>query len=379
MRYLLLASAFATVVLSGCHAKGSKDEKRDAVVELPVIKLTQKDTVLEQLYVTDIHAIQNVQVRAKVAGYIEDILVDEGKQVKKDQLLFIINDDEYEADLDKAKAAGLQAEAEAKTAEVELSRIKMLVGKKVIAPSEAELGEAKLRVAKAKIEEAKSAEKSCRIRLGYTKVRAPFDGIIDRIPLKRGSLVSEGVLLTSISDLSAMYAYFKFSENEYLHYLKLKKNHKDYATSVDLILADGTGYPQKGEVETMESEFDGNTGSIALRAKFPNPEQILKHGATGKLRLKTMVEDAVLVPQKAVLEIQDKNYVFLLGNDNIIRMKNFVPKARIDEFFIVLSGLKPGDAIVYEGVQTLKEGIQVSPRYLLMDSLIAMSEKTRTF
>jgi RND family efflux transporter MFP subunit len=377
MKWFLLATALVFIVISGCEVKGNNEEKREKAIELPVIRLTPKDTVLEQLYVTDIHAIQNVQVRAKVAGYIEDILVDEGHPVKKGQLLFVLNDDEYQAELAKARAAYLQTAAEAKTAELELKRIRMLVEKKVISASEAELGEARLKLAEAKIEEAKSAEDHCRIRLSYTMVKAPFDGIIDRIPLKRGSLVTEGVLLTSISDLKAMYAYFKVSENEYLHYLRVKKLHEENASSVDLILADGSAYPQKGEIETMESEFDENTGSIAFRAKFPNPDQVLKHGATGKLKLKTIVEDAMLLPQKAVVEIQDKNYVFVVGKDNIIRMKNFLPKTRIDEFIIVQSGLSPEDIIVYEGVQSIREGMLITPRYLALDSLTALNAKTK--
>lgn len=377
MKRFLLATALFYFFIAGCQVKGNHDEKQDNGLELPVIRLTPKDTVLEQLYVTDIHAIQNVQVRAKVAGYIEDILVDEGKSVRKGQLLFVLNDDEYQAELAKAKAAYTQTMAEAKTAELELKRIRMLVEKKVISASEAELGEAKLKLAEAKITEAKSVEEHCQIRLSYTMVRAPFDGIIDRIPLKKGSLVTEGVLLTSISDLRAVYAYFKFSENEYLHYLRSKKLHDENTSAVDLILTDGSIYPQKGEIETMESEFDENTGSIAFRARFPNPDQILKHGATGKLKLKTIVDSAILIPQKAVLEIQDKNYVFLLGKDNLIKMKNIVQKARIEDFIVVQSGLRPGDVIVYEGVQSVKEGMVITPRYLSLDSLLAPNEKIK--
>ncbi len=377
MKWFLLATALVCIAISGCQVKGNSEEKHDRAVDVPVIRLVEKDTVLEQLYVTDIHAIQNVQVRAKVAGYIENILVDEGQTVKKGQLLFVINDAEYQVELSKAKAAYAQTLAEAKTSELELKRIKILVDKKVISQTEVELGEAKVKLAEARIEEARSTVDHCKIHLSYTQVRAPFDGVIDRIPLKRGSLVAEGNLLTSISDLKAMYAYFKFSENEYLHYLKLKKLHKEYASSVDLVLTDGSDYPQKGEVEIMESEFDENTGSIAFRARFPNPELILKHGATGKLRLKTMMPDAILVPQKAVMEIQDKNYVFVVEKDNTIRMKSFLPKTRIDEFIIVQSGLGPEDTIVYEGVQSIREGTLINPRFVVIDSLIAMNDKIR--
>jgi membrane fusion protein (multidrug efflux system) len=256
--------------------------------------------------------------------------------------------------------------AAVRTAELEMKRVKILVDKKVIANAEYELAEAKLHAAEAGVNEARSQEESARIKITHTYIRAPFNGVIDRIPFKTGSLVSEGNLLTTVSNLDAIYAYFNVSENEYLHYAKTKELSKELR-EVTLVLADGSPYPYKGQVETMENVFDENTGSIAFRARFPNPEKLLRHGATGKVELTTKVKGALMVPQKAVFEIQDKNYVFLLGKDHVVKMTNFIPQTRVSDLFIVQSGLSEGDNIVYEGIQQVRDGMEIHPVMIKKD------------
>ncbi|WP_207632727.1 efflux RND transporter periplasmic adaptor subunit [Foetidibacter luteolus] len=371
MKYYLYLTAIFLIAITGCTVKGGTENTGEKPITLPVVRLEEKDTVLQQGYVTDIQALQNVEIRAKVPGFIDKILVDEGQAVTKGQPLFIINDAEYQTQLSQSKAALASAVAEAKTAELEMKRVKILVEKNIISKTELELAEAKIKSAEAKISEARSLEENAKIRLSYTYIRSPFNGVIDRIPFKVGSLVTEGNLLTTVSNLEAMYAYFNVSENEYLRYMKTKKSNKPSMDDVVLVLADGTEYAYKGDIETMESEFDENTGSIAFRAKFPNPEKILKHGASGKVKLTTEVSSALMIPQKAVFEIQDKNYVFVVGKDNKVTMKNFAPQTRIDEFIIVKSGLSAGDTIVYEGIQSIRDGASITPRYVQSDSLVA--------
>jgi len=372
MKFYVYLTGLCLVVITGCKVKGNTEEQADKPAVLPVVKLQQKDTVVQQGYVADIQALQNVEIRAKVPGFIDKILVDEGQAVSKGQPLFIINDAEYQTQLSQARAALANAVAEAKTAELEMKRVKILVDKNIISKTEYDLAEAKVKSAEAKISEARSMEESVKIKLSYTYIRSPFNGVIDRIPFKVGSLVTEGNLLTTVSNLEAMYAYFNVSENEYLRYVKSKKANKPSMDDVVLLLADGTEYAYKGDIETMESEFDEHTGSIAFRAKFPNPEKLLKHGASGKVKLTTEVNAALMVPQKAVFEIQDKNYVFVVGKDNVVKMKNFAPQTRIDEFIIVQSGLSAGDAIVYEGIQNIRDGAVITPKYIGVDSLVAM-------
>jgi len=366
-----------SVGIAGCTASGQVEGNKASKDVLPVTKLITKDTVLLHEYVTGIQAVRNVEIRARVSGFLDKIFVDEGKEVKKGQPLFQINDEEYKTDLARAKANLTSAIAEAKTAELDLDRVRTLVDKKVISKTELEVAKAKLTAAQAKIEEARSAQANAALKLSYTFIKAPFDGVIDRIPLKVGSLIEEGTLLTTVSDNSAVFAYFHVSENEYLQYVKTKLRSEDAENSnvtARLVLADGTSYGHKGKIETMEGEFDESTGSIAFRARFPNPEKLLKHGSTGRVRLANDVEDALMVPQKAVFEIQDKNYVFVLDSQNKVKMQEFKPRTRFSHFYIVESGLEPGDRVVYEGIQNIRDGAQIVPEYIAMDSLLAPME-----
>lgn len=214
---LLLAGLSQT----GCSSYGGQNSKQDTL-QLPVITLAGKDTVLQTAYVADIQAIKNVEIRARVKGFLEGIYIDEGRLVKKGQLLFKINDDEYKTALSKAHAALQNAEAAARATQLEVERVQLLVDRHVVVPSELEVAKARLAADKANIEEARSSVTSAENHLSYTAVRAPFDGLIDRIPLKPGSLIDEGTLLTSLSDISAMYAYFSFPENEYLQYQRTR-------------------------------------------------------------------------------------------------------------------------------------------------------------
>ncbi len=368
MRTLLTGMA-AFVIFSGCSSTGD-DTSQNEPVQLPVIRLQQLDTTINKYYVASIQAHRNVELRAKVAGYIDRILVDEGHEVKKGQLLFTLNPAEYETNLARANASLANALAEARSAELDLQRVKMLVEKEVISKTESELAEARLKSAEAKVAECQSEKRNASIRISYTEIRAPFDGIIDRIPFKVGSLVNEGSLLTTVSDLSSIYTYFNVSENEYLQYVRALNDDSDNKErEVKLQLADGSQYSETGIIETMESEFDAATGSIAFRARFPNPKKMLKHGASGKVSLETEVNDAFIVPMKSVFEIQDKNYVFVVEKDSTVKMKIFQPDLKMDEYVIVKEGLSDEYTIVYEGLQNIKEGTRISPKPVAIDNI----------
>ena len=370
MKALAAINILCMIWLTGCGVKGNT-EKKIKDIELPVFELQSKDTTLHRSYVASINAFQHVELRAKVSGFLENILVDEGQFVKKGQLMFTLNDAEFKVQLSEAKASLTSALAEVKGAEVEVGRVQSLVDKKIVTPSDLELANAKLAAAKARVDEALAKQEKAKINLSYTTVRAPFDGIIDRILQKRGSLITEGSLLTSVSDIHNMHVYFKVSEKEYLNYVKSKKEGSHHSPAI-LELADGTVYKYPGKIETMEGEFDTETGSIAFRAVFPNPTKLLKHGASGNILLTSNITNALMVPQRSVLEIQDRNFVFVLGDDYKVRMKSFVPESRIDDFVLVKSGLAAGDRIIYEGVQNIREGSAVKPRMISADSILAV-------
>lgn len=349
--------AGATLLL----ACGKKQEKQTAENEsFPVIELRSRDTLLQKEYVTQIQAIRNVEIRSKVNGYLDRVLVDEGQEVSAGQVLFLLNSEPYRVALEKALAAVKSAEAEALSARVEVQRVKVLVEKNVISKTEQQLAEAKLDVALSKIRQAKAEEADARLHLKYTEIRSPFSGVIDRLPLKLGSLVEEGTLLTTIADVSSVFAYFNLSEAEYLQFMR--KRQQDSTGLLELKLADGSQFPVRGKIETMEGQIDAATGSIAFRARFANAGKLLRHGATGRVISTAAVKDALMVPQKSVFEIQDRNYVYIVDANGKVKMKSFEVSARVGTYYLVAEGLKPGDRIVYEGVQRVKDGATISAK-----------------
>jgi membrane fusion protein (multidrug efflux system) len=317
------------------------------------------DTVFSKEYVAEIQSVQNVELRARVKGFIEKIHVDEGQSVQAGQLLFTVSSQEFREELLKANAMFKSAVAESKVAEVELKTTKTLVEKNIVSATELEMAEAKSEAIQAKIDEAKSAISSAQLNLSFATIKAPFSGTINRIPNKAGSLIEEGTLLTAISNNKEVFAYFYVSEKEYLEFIKqndLRRN-----KNVSLIMADNQMHKFKGTVETTESEVDKNTGTIGFRARFPNPEQFLKHGSTGKVILSSELKDAMIIPQKSTFEIQENTYVYVVDKDNVVHMRSIVPKIRMSNLYVLESGLSVDDKIIYEGIQRVKEGDKVSP------------------
>lgn len=241
------------------------------------------DTVYTTEYVAEIHALQNVEVRTRIKGFIEAIHADEGQSVQKGQILFSISNLEYQQELQKAKAAIKSALAELRTGEIELENTLKLLEKNIVSKAELKMVESKVEALKAKVEQAQSDEAQAQLNLSFTEIKAPFDGIINRIPNKTGSLVEEGSLLTTISNNKEVLVYFNLSERDYLEY---KSNDSvENSKIVELEMVNNQLYEHKGKIEIIESEFDQSTGNIAFRARFPNPDNLLRHGSTGKLSL----------------------------------------------------------------------------------------------
>lgn len=359
----------AILIISSCaHEKIKEPEK----ITLPVFTIISQNTYVQEFYVADIQAIKNVEIRNRVSGFIEHISVDEGKKVKKGQVLFKINDEEYKTELASVVANLKTAQAEAKTAELEVERIKTLVDKQVVSNVELEIAKAKLAAAQANVEEARAEQQKATLKISYTTITAPFDGVIDRIPFKIGSLLQEGTLLTTVSDVSEVYAYFKISESQYLQYMKRIQRDSNYYKNaiINLYLADGSLYEHVGKLETIEGDFETTTGSIAMRARFPNPNRLLKHGSSGKIAILDKIPDALLVPHKSVFEVQDKNYVYIVDNENKLKLRSFIPKKRIEKYYIIDTGLQKGETVVYEGIQNVKEGQIIIPQKVSPDSLL---------
>lgn len=350
-------------ILSGCSSTNI-EQTDDKTLTVPIVEISHLDTVVFNDYIANIQAIKNIEIRSRLKGFLDRIHVDEGSLVKKGQILFSINADEYLADVKQAEAVLNNVIADAKTASLDADRTKLLVDKNIISKTDLEFAMAKVNAAESRVAEARAILQNTKTRLAYTDIRSPFDGRIDRIPLKEGSLLEEGALLTSVSELSSVYAYFDITEQEYLRIMQdstfLETRFKK---QVNLTLANGEPYQYPGDAEFAESEFEANTGSISLRAKFPNPNGLLKHGSTGRINVPIETGETLVVPQKAVFEIQDRTYVYLLTDSNTVKMTPFHAGRRIGHYYHVLDGLKPQDKVVYEGSQNLKDGMTVNPNF----------------
>ncbi|MCS6822706.1 MAG: efflux RND transporter periplasmic adaptor subunit [Cytophagaceae bacterium] len=370
LKQLVFYGTICNVILSSCGEKRKENNKPES---FPVFTVYQKNIPLQKEYVADIDAIKNVAIYARVEGYLERVHIDEGCEVKKGDLLFSINSAEYAAELKKAKANLSESIALAKEAELGRDKTKMLVQQGVVSTAELEVAEARYSAALAKVEEARSLVQNAEIRLYHTKIYAPFDGMINRIPYKVGSLIHEGTELTTISDISEIFAYFSVSESEYIQYVKEGFNFKDDDVITELFLADGTEHLYEGKIETMEGQFNESTGSIAFRARFKNKDKLLKHGSTGIIRVSKSSKECVLVPQKATFEIQDKYFVYLVNDSNQVTIKSFVPAQRYHHYYVVQSGLKAGDRVIYEGIQTVRKGMRITPQKVSTDSIEVVS------
>jgi RND family efflux transporter MFP subunit len=362
---VLLFSSIAVFLLSACSQERNKNNKTET---FPVTNPVVLDTTFTQDYVADIHAVQNVEIRARIKGFIDKVHVDEGKMVEAGQLLFTISSQELKQELLKADAQLKSAVAEAKMAEVGLSNAKILLEKNIVSEPEMEMAKAKLEAAQAKVEEMQSAISSIQLSISFASIKAPFTGMINRLPLKAGSLVDEGTLLTHISNDKEVFAYFNLSEKQYLSLVKDKANNQQKI--VRLITADGDVFPHAGKIETAESEFDRNTGNLAFRARFNNPEKLLKHGSSGKIQIVSKLKQAMLIPQKATFEVQENNYVYVLDKDNVVQSRSIVIGHRLPHLYVVSSGLSVDDKVIYEGIQRVKEGDKINSELRSMKNII---------
>jgi membrane fusion protein (multidrug efflux system) len=356
-------------IVVGFAACTSPEENKTEAGKFPVTSPLSMDTTYTIEYVAEIQSLQNVEIRAKIKGYIEKIYVDEGRPVKAGQTLFSISNKEFNQELLKAKAILKTAVAEAKTAELELQNVKTLSDKNIVSKTELEKAQANLDAANARIDEAKANEATANINLSFSEIKAPFDGTINLIPFKTGSLIDEGTLLTKLSNNKEVFAYFNVSEKEYLGYTNQKENEEK--NSITLLLANGQAHKYKGAVETIEGEFDRNTGNIAFRAKFPNPDLLLKHGSSGKVQLTNDIKNALIIPQKSTYEIQDKFYVFVVDANNVVKQRNIVIKQRLPHLYVIESGLAASDKMIYEGIQNVKEGDKILTEFISLKQVIS--------
>jgi membrane fusion protein, multidrug efflux system len=354
MRLTFISPALAlTIFFAGCHSE-TENEKEN--IKLLVTTPLVQDTVVVRDYVCQIRSIQHIELRALEKGYLQDIFVDEGQSVKKGQLMFRIMPLILEAESQKA-------EAEADFAEIEYQNTKKLADSDVVSPNE-------LALARAKFDKAKAELKLAQAHLHFTEIKAPFDGMMDRFQVRQGSLLNEGDLLTTLSDNSKMWVYYNVQEAEYLNYKMLAKS--DKATKVSLLMANNEMFKYPGVVETIEADFNNETGNIAFRATFPNPDGLLRHGETGSIKMDLPIRNALLIPQKSTFEILEKRYVFVLDKDNVVHQREITIAFEMPDLYVLNSGLTVNDKILLEGIRKVKDGDRIG--YTMKDPKNVISE-----
>lgn len=358
-RFLLLATLLC-LGSSACGESEQSAEAADIERSFPVALPDVHDVVVRREYVAKIEAVRHAELHARIHGIIEKVGVDEGAPAHEGQLLFSINARARKQDVAVARAAARAEEAELHAAELDMASTKLLADKNIVSTAELERARSKTEMLRAKVQEAKAMAERASVELDRADIRAPFAGTVDRIPHKAGSTVAEDELLTTISDTREVFAYFAISEREYLDLVKSAQGAQP--RKVELVLADGNPFPHPGVVDAVAGELDRETGTLAYRARFPNPEHTLKHGSSGKVVIETELKQAVLVPQKATFDVQGNVYIYAVDAKNVVHLRKLVIKQRFEDEFVVGAGLAAGERYVVEGLQHVKDGMTITPR-----------------
>jgi len=341
----ILAITLSLIALSlpACHTdkEQSEGEEHHKIV---VTSPKAKDVIITQQYVCQIHSRRHIKVCALQNGYLEAVTIQEGQTVKQGDEMFKIIPTLYQARLDAELA-------EAQLAQLEYNNTKRLYEDKVVSIQEVNLQEAKLAKAKAKAKLAKA-------EVNFTTVRAPFDGIIDRLHQQQGSLIKEGEVLTTLSDNSVMWVYFNVPEARYLEYMTAVGQDKE-SQQIELVLANGSKFQYTGKIGAIEAQFNNETGNIPFRADFPNPDSLLRHGQTGTVLIHRTVKDAIVIPQRATFETLDKRYVYVIDKDDVVHQREIAIQHELEDIFVIKSGLKVNDKIVLEGIRQVHEDEKV--------------------
>ena len=370
---------FAFALLAcGCNSSSTPGAGYEPQVQsLPVITVMDTIAATYKEFSASLEGSKDIEIRPQVDGHLDKIYVDEGAYVRTGQSLFQINARPYIEQLNNAKASLATAKANLATAQINVDKITPLVKNNIVSEVRVKEAQATYDAMAASVAQAEAMVQSANINLGYTLIKAPVDGYIGRLHHKTGSLVGINTTdaLTVISEIKDVYAYFSLSENDFLQFKtefegktveeKIKK-----MPPVELVLPDGSVYQQKGKVQLATGQFDHSIGAISFRAVFPNEDRLLRSGNTGKVRIPKLRNKTLLVPQESTFEIQDKIFVFALGDSNKVFSKPIVVSGKTAGYYFVESGVQAGDKIVFAGTGNLRDGMAIKPQPVSIDSLL---------
>lgn len=384
---LILLSVFLAMI-SGMYSCGNKETESNRSENRPpqysVFTVSKRNTVIYYDYVASIQGQEDVEIRPRVDGNLSEIYIDEGQSVRKGQPLFKIEDDLLQEKVISGESELKAALAGLDKARMEIEKVTPLVEKDIVSKFELDAANSNYTAAESRVDKAKAMLNNARTTLGYSTVYSPSDGIAGMIYYKQGSLVGPSTKdpLTVISKNSQMFAYFSVTESDILDFdedSKGRSNRENLAKlpEVKLLLPNGQMYPYSGKIDATTGLINSKTGTISLRAKFPNPELLLRSGNSGTVQIPDDRKNVILIPQKSTFEIQDKRFVYVTDNENEVKARQIFTDGTSGNFFIVEKGLEEGEKIVYEGVARLKEKMKILPVNVSSDSLFNADKENK--
>ncbi|MCY1723425.1 efflux RND transporter periplasmic adaptor subunit [Prolixibacteraceae bacterium Z1-6] len=365
-----LSSLFVLLTIFSCsNSQKGQVGMAGQVREYLVQEVSPSDITMSQDFPTLLQGEQTVEIRPRVAGYIEDILVDEGDFVKKGQILFKINADDIQAQVRSAEAQVKVAASQVSTAKINVNKTQPLVEKNIVSDFELESAKANLAAAEAQLAQANANLANAKANLQYTLITSPTNGIIGTFPFRVGSLVSSSntTPLTTVSNTTSMQAYFSMNESDFLQMTKnlegnTTREKLEKLPEIELVLSDNSVYPYKGRVEIASGIVDTQTGAVNIRASFPNPDGNLRSGSSGRIRLPEVHHSVITVPQSVTFEIQGNHFIYVVNSENkVVNTPIKTLTGNLKQLYVVTSGLNAGDKIVTEGITSLRDGMEIKP------------------
>ncbi|MDO6759947.1 efflux RND transporter periplasmic adaptor subunit [Tamlana sp. 2_MG-2023] len=352
--YFTVLLSMALLAIS-CGKKEPQQAAQAPPVAIPVTNVGTTALTGHKEYPANIEGVINSDVRAKTSGYIQKVLVDEGEKVKKGQVLFQLETQALSEDAGAAKAR-------VDVAQVEVDKLIPLVEKNIISPVQ-------LETAKANLAQAKANYSSVSANIGYATIRSQVNGFVGTINFREGALISpnDARPLTTVSDIAQVYAFFSLNESEYFDFLQNSEGKNleeklNNLSEVNLLLANGSLYSEKGKIQTTSGQINQNTGTVSFRAVFDNPNQLLTNGNSGKLQIPTQYENDIVIPQQATFEQQGNIMLFKIEADNKVAAHMIKVKDDVDNLYVVESGLEKGDKIAVSGIGKLRSGMTITPQ-----------------
>jgi len=356
MKKILMLAAIAATLVS-CGGGGGRPTFGDN--EYPVTAAGVSSADMQTTYPAAIKGVQDVEIRPKTSGFLTQINVKEGQTVSAGQVLFVIDNETFQAQVRQAQAAVNTAQQGVNTAKLTYDNSIQLHENKVIGDYELQTSQNAYEQAKAQLAQAQAQLANAKEALSFCYVKSPAAGVVGTLPYKRGSLVSASNVLTNVANISSMEVYFSVTEKEAM---AISQTGLDQIPAVKLQLADGSIYPHEGKVTKMSGVVDATTGSVQLIAAFANPEKTLKSGATGTIIIPRQNNNAIIIPMSCVSEVQNKKFVYLLGKDNKVKYTEIKVDPQNDgNNYIVTEGLKTGDKYVTNGITKLNDGMEIVP------------------